>query len=184
MPVYKNDPGHIWFRSTTANGFVFLSNFWPSVPDESKAAVRPEILEAPFKLVIKGKEWPTVEHYFQAEKWKAHPKISADIAAQPTALDAKKRNGFWKKSESIDVDQWHKTRFGIMEVALRAKFDPEQNPTLAQALMDTAGRELAEDPGKFTGDTWTGGQGNENGLGKLLMMIREELIAAQANEAN
>lgn len=54
------------------------------------------------------------------------PEAAFSILQQPTALDAKKRNTFFKRQRPIDIKQWDKNKKEFMLNALRAKFS--QNP--------------------------------------------------------
>jgi hypothetical protein len=42
-------------------------------------------------FVLQKKEWTSVEHYFQAQKYAEQPKVSEDIRLQKTAVEAKVR---------------------------------------------------------------------------------------------
>ena len=129
--------------------YEFLSNFYPSpIYDDA------------------GKEYPTVEHYFQAMK----------------TLDSKKRElirlaespGKAKRIGRLVQfrEDWEDRKLDIMEKALIQKF---QIPELREKLLATGDEELVE--GNFWNDTYWGvcKENGENHLGKLLMSIREKI---------
>lgn len=130
--------------------YRFLSNFWPA------------------PIVIDNVEYPSSEHYYQAQKC-LNPNDAEQIRLLPKAGQAKKL----VRKFAIRSD-WENVKLQIMEKALRAKF--EQHPEIMQLLLET-GDELLQE-----GNTWhdvfwgvdiTTNTG-ENHLGKLLMKLREE----------
>lgn len=144
----------------------FLSNFYPS------------------EILHNGIKYPTVEHYYVAMKINS-PQIIDGI--QYTLDDARvyiskienpslvKRLGRTKLQIRKD---WDDVRLKSMEWGLRQKFSKDP---LLQMLIDTNDHDLVE------GNTWhdnffgsctcekCGNRGN-NHLGKLLMMIRSEML--------
>jgi ribA/ribD-fused uncharacterized protein len=135
------------------NEHRFLSNFWP-------ARVR-----GPGNRI-----YATVEHAYQASKSLDHA-IWKEIAALPNPGAAK------RYSRSMVVrDGWKSVRLGIMKKLLRQKFSPRSE--LAASLLAIDG--IIEEGNRW-GDTFWGidlctGEG-ENNLGRLLMAIRDELVA-------
>lgn len=71
-------------------------------------------------------------------------------------------------------NDWNSARVSIMETIVRQKFN--ENPDLAQKLIETKSRELRE--GNTWGDSFWGvtGSGGQNQLGKILMKVRDELL--------
>jgi hypothetical protein len=112
-------------------------------------------------------EYPSSEHAYQAAKTK-DKKMRKKIARQPTAWQAK------KLGQEVELrEDWEERKVEIMYRILRAKFT--QHKKLKEMLFDTGDAELIE--GNTWGDTFWGvceGKG-ENKLGKLLMLLREEL---------
>jgi ribA/ribD-fused uncharacterized protein len=138
--------------------YVFLSNFY-KMPEP--------------RLEYEGLVYPTVEHAFQAAK--THdPLDRAMIRNASFARDAKKLG----RHVPLRLD-WETVKQDIMLQLLRIKFDPKTFPTLAQRLTDTAPQQLVE--GNTWGDTEWGvdlrTSKGENHLGKLLMQVRDELLA-------
>ena len=149
----------------------FLSNFEPS-PIQMLLDAQQAQLVGTDRLVFN-----TVEHYYQAMK-STHPVIWWAISQLGTPGAAKRAgNGkpFNIKNNQYIVQlrpDWERVKVGIMESALRAKF---QIPELRNKLLATGSSELIE--GNTWNDTFWGvcrGKG-ENTLGKLLMKIRGEI---------
>jgi N-glycosidase YbiA len=132
--------------------YAFLSNFY----------------YAP--ILIDGKEYSTVEHYYQSIKFKGTPieeRIRTLIHANETKREA------YNLKKHIRKD-WMEVREEIMYKALRAKFS--QHPRLRKLLLDTGSHDLIEDS-PFDEYWGSGGlyANGKNRLGVLLMELREEL---------
>jgi len=116
--------------------------------------------------------FPTVEHYYQAAK-SLDPEHHRAVMATPYPGRAKRLG----RKAKLRPD-WEKVKFKGMEWALREKFKIKE---LREALLATGDAELLE------GNTWHDNiWGNcwckkcrdisgQNRLGKMLMMVREEL---------
>lgn len=132
----------------------YLGNFYP----------------APFTL--KGVQWPTVEHYFQAQKFAGteHEEAIRRVAS-PTIAARMGRS----RARPLRPD-WETVKEAIMLEALRAKFS--QNPHLGERLRATGDALLVEHRARdaYWGDGGDGHGGNR--LGVLLMRVREELVRA------
>lgn len=129
------------------------------------------------KLFLDGKEWPTVEHYFQAQKFNSNPDYQEKIRSAPQAQKAKSLGA--SKEFPIRHD-WDTYREEVMRKALKAKF--EQNPELKQLLLSTQGRPLYEattDPYWGQGRTKKG----KNRLGILLMELRDSMGALKEGQS-
>ena len=112
-------------------------------------------------------EYPSSEHAFQAAKTK-DKKIRKKIARQPTARQAK------QLGRAVELrEDWEERKVNIMYRILFAKFN--QHKDLREKLFATGDAELVE--GNTWGDMYWGvcGGNGENKLGKLLMLLREEL---------
>ena len=131
-----------------------------------------EFLSNFFPCKVKGTRnivYPSSEHAYQAAKF-LETKTRMAIAALPEARDAKKAG-----RASGCRRGWDSIKIGIMTRIVEAKF--RQNPDLAEKLMSLEGYLLIE--GNWWGDTfwgWCHGVG-ENHLGKILMWVRDTLIA-------
>lgn len=138
--------------------------------------------------------WPSVEHFYQAQKFHAPPgdanadsaraAIIASIAAAPSPEQAAQLGRSNARANPALVNpHWAAAQLGVMRAALRAKFRAHPGP--ARMLRSTA----AEPCGKRALDLveasphdyfWGGGRdgSGENCLGRLLMEVRDELTAA------
>jgi ribA/ribD-fused uncharacterized protein len=129
----------------------FLSNFYLSTFTDNE-----------------GREWPTVEHYYQAHK--ADNKKDFELVASSFSPGKAKRNGSKVKIRS----DWNEVKNDIMFSALKMKF--EQNPDLKKSLVYTGDALLIE--GNTWGDTYWGYDINlkkgHNVLGKQLMILRDQ----------
>lgn len=123
---------------------------------------------APF--LCDGKSWPTVEHYFQAQKFpNAAYRETIRKALTPTLA---KRLGNVRYGQKLRVD-WEEVKEPVMCAALRAKFT--SHPHLSDLLLNTGDKKLVEaSPRDYY---WGGGCDGtgQNRLGVLLMELREEL---------
>lgn len=125
----------------------------------------------PCNVFIDGKNWPTTEHYFQAQKFVGTPYLEK-IRKLPTPRDA------FQLSRDPQVSRWRRADWesvkdDVMLKALRVKFS--DNLRLRTMLLDTRDRELIE---HTANDSYWGDGGNgtgQNKLGKLLMSVRREL---------
>lgn len=122
---------------------------------------------APIKL--KGRLWPTTEHYFQAQKFAGTPHASAIRKARTPMIAARMGRD---RSKKLRRD-WEKVKVSIMRDALLAKF--QQHEDLRAALLATGDAKLVEHTERdaYWGD---GGDGSgKNMLGRLLMEVRSRL---------
>src|SRR5262245_13708599 len=124
---------------------------------------------APYPIRLKGREWRTTEHYFQAQKF-AGTEHEEDIRCEVSPMIAARKGRDRKRPLRRD---WERVKDGVMREALRAKF--EQHPALAELLLNTGDARLIEHTvnDRYWGD---GGDGSgRNRLGELLMELRSEL---------
>ena len=123
---------------------------------------------APSEFEADGMRWPTVEHYFQAQKFEdatyrerirsAHSPMNAKTLGQTRQLPIR--------------SDWENVKEDVMRRALRLKF---QNPRLRSLLLSTKNRMLIEDSPYDR--YWGAGRDRKgkNRLGVLLMEIRDEI---------
>ena len=124
-----------------------------------------------YPIKLDGKEWPTTEHYFQAQKFigtpyaeairkQRYPRGAFDMSRNPNVSR-------WRRGD------WDQVKDDVMLKCLRAKFT--QHKDLKKMLLDTGERNLIEHT--FNDSYWgDGGDGSgQNKLGKLLMQVRKEL---------
>ncbi|MDE3229102.1 MAG: NADAR family protein [Chloroflexota bacterium] len=145
-----DQPAPITFASPRGE-HGYLSNFYP----------------APFTL--KGVEWPTVEHYFQAQKFAGTPHEEAIRRTASPLIAARMGRS---RARPLRPD-WEAVKEVVMLEALRAKFT--QRADLGARLRATGAAPLVEHRAR---DTYWGdgpdGHG-QNRLGALLMRVRDEL---------
>jgi ribA/ribD-fused uncharacterized protein len=118
---------------------------------------------------LKGKLWPTTEHYFQAQKFAGSEHEEEIRLARTPSIAA--RMG---RSRSLPLrPDWEAVKDNVMREALRAKFD--QHPKLKSLLLSTDDAELIEHT--RNDNYWAdGGDGSgKNRLGELLMELRTQL---------
>lgn len=131
--------------------YAFLSNFY-SCP-----------------VVVDGQAYQNAEAAFQAQKC-SDPKEKAAFQTL-SGKEAKQRG-----RKVAAIPDWDKVRLNVMKTVVRNKF--LQNHALAERLVSTGHIPLIE--GNAWGDVFWGvdsrtGKGG-NHLGKILMMVREELM--------
>lgn len=126
---------------------------------------------APFPIRLKGKTWPTTEHYFQAQKFAGTDDAHAEAIRKAGSPMIAARMGRDRKRK-LRRD-WESAKVSVMRDALVAKF--EQHAQLRELLTSTGDAKLVEhtDRDDYWGD---GGDGSgRNMLGQLLMEIRRRL---------
>ncbi|HEX5058754.1 MAG TPA: NADAR family protein [Kofleriaceae bacterium] len=124
---------------------------------------------APYPITLRGKRWPTSEHFFQAQKFAAI-KDQDEIRAVASPMIAARMGRDRKRKLRRD---WERVKVGIMREAVEAKF--RQHGELRTLLLSTGDAKLVEhtDRDDFWGD---GGDGSgRNELGRILMAVRESL---------
>ena len=124
---------------------------------------------SPHPIRLKGKTWPTSEHYFQAQKFVGTEHEEAVRRAKSPMVAA--RMGRSRK-RPLRRD-WEAVKDDIMREALRAKF--QQHAELKTLLLSTGEARLIE---HTTNDRYWGDGGDgagKNRLGQLLMELRAEL---------
>lgn len=122
-------------------------------------------------IVLDGKHWPTVEHYYQAQKY---------VGIDETYAEAIRKVGTPGEAKSMSRDpkhppnpNWDLIKDDIMRRAIWAKFT--QHPSLKQLLLDTGNAILVEDsPKDYHWGCGKDGTGI-NMLGKILVETREKL---------
>ena len=124
---------------------------------------------AAYPIRLRGKTWPTSEHYFQAQKFGDAGHREA-IRKTNSAMQAARMGRDRKKKLRRD---WESVKIGVMRDAVLAKFT--QHDELRGILLATGTAKLVEHTANddFWGD---GGDGSgRNMLGQILMEVRETL---------
>ena len=123
---------------------------------------------SPHPIQLKGKVWPTSEHYFQAQKFAGTEHEEAVRLAKSPMVAARMGRS---RERPLRAD-WEAVKDDIMRDALRAKF---AQPALRSLLLKTGDAEIVEHTknDRYWAD---GGDGTgRNRLGQLLMELREQL---------
>ncbi len=120
-------------------------------------------------FVLDGKEYPSVEHWFQSQKF-TDVSLQEQIRLAKSPASAKQLGK--KRHPSFQI-QWDILREEILIQGLRAKF--QQNNELRDKLLATNSLELIED--SFWDAYWGNGRSGrgKNRMGILLMRVRSEL---------
>jgi ribA/ribD-fused uncharacterized protein len=165
MPLIPPDNRILYFGRDRA-AFGFLSHFHAS------------------PIVLDGEDWPTVEHFYQAQKsddpaYRAAiraavtPGLAKRLAAPPAAPRRVARDSWFRRHGVKPRADWHEVKLGIMRRADAAKF--AQNPELAARLLATSDAVLIEDsPAEPYWGIGSDGQGL-NWAGRVLMEVRGKL---------
>jgi ribA/ribD-fused uncharacterized protein len=123
---------------------------------------------APYPVRLKDREWPTSEHYFQAQKFAGTEHEEAVRAAASPMLAARMGRS---RARPLRAD-WEEVKDSVMLEVVRAKI--AQHPTVRALLLGTGERALVEASRKdrYWGE---GGDGSgRNRLGEILMQVRAE----------
>lgn len=124
---------------------------------------------ADYPIKLRGKSWPTTEHFFQAQKFEGTPSEQEVREARSPMIAA--RLGRDRK-RPLRRD-WDQVKLAVMREAVLAKFI--QHRELREILLATGDARIVEHTtnDNFWGD---GGDGSgQNMLGRILMEIRTQL---------
>lgn len=125
---------------------------------------------ARFPIELKGKLWPTSEHYFQAQKF-AGTEHEEHVRQAATPSEAAQMGRDRKRPLRPD---WEAVKEDIMRDAVMAKFS--QHAGLRDLLLNTGDAQLIE---HTSNDTYWADGGEDghglNRLGVILMEVREKL---------
>lgn len=132
---------------------------------------------APYGLAVDGRYWPTVEHFFQAQKF-----LDADYQERIRKAVSPRDARSLGQSRSVPIRaDWDDVREEVMLRALRLKFSHQG---VRQVLLQTCDRPLVEaSPFDYY---WGAGQdgSGKNRLGKLLEQVRVEVRSTDAQPDN
>lgn len=127
---------------------------------------------------LDGRYWPTVEHYFQAQKFAGTPHEEEIRKTASPAVAARKGRS---RKRPLRPD-WEDVKDDIMREAVLAKF--EQHAEIRETLLSTGDDEIIE---KTTRDYYWGcgteGTG-KNMLGVILMEVREKMRSETVDETS
>jgi ribA/ribD-fused uncharacterized protein len=126
---------------------------------------------------LRGRTWPTSEHYFQAQKFAGTP-YEEEIRRAKSPMIAARLGRSRKQPLRRD---WDSAKDAIMREAVLAKFT--QHDDIRATLLGTGDAEIVEHTANDS--YWAdGGDGSgRNMLGRILMSVREELRAQEQQHA-
>lgn len=124
---------------------------------------------APFGIEMDGIWYPTVEHYYQSQKFN-----NAEYCNQIRKAETPRQAAELGKLKKFPLkENWDEIRYSVMQKAITAKFNT--HPKLKEILLNTQDAELIENsPYDFYWGCGSDGTG-QNNLGKILMAVRETL---------
>lgn len=123
---------------------------------------------SPHAFTLQGESWPTVEHYFQAQKFPANA-YQETIRCAGSPEEAK---ALGQTREHRLRPDWDEIKEEVMLCALRAKF---RDARLAALLLSTQDRDLIEDAEDDSYWAQARSGFGLNRAGVLLMQVREEI---------
>jgi ribA/ribD-fused uncharacterized protein len=126
-------------------------------------------------IKLDGAEWPTTEHYYQAQKF---------VRTDPEHMDAIRVTEKAGVAANMGRDRnhpldpaWEEIKYHVMLLALIAKFT--QNDDCNAMLLTSGDRHIIEDTGQGRDDDHIWGDGStgtgQNLLGKALMEVRDAM---------
>ncbi len=122
-------------------------------------------------FAINDQYWPTVEHYFQSQKFPGTEQETA-IQRARTPGDAK---GLGRSTAVPLRPDWEDVKDDIMYRAVLRKFETHED--IRERLLATGDEDIVESaPGDYYWGCGADGSG-QNKLGKILMRVRDELRA-------
>lgn len=126
---------------------------------------------SPHTFSLEGKEWLSVEHYFQAMKFVDTDPAHAQKIVQ--AANAKAASKLGRKNKRALRKDWHIVRKTVMTRAVYTQC--HTHPGIKKALLDTADQRLLES--NQYDYFWGCGRDRrgENTYGKVLMDVRRKL---------
>jgi tRNA (guanine37-N1)-methyltransferase len=132
---------------------------------------------APFGIDLDGEHWPSVEHYYQAQKF-------TDADLQRTIGNAAKpaiAKSLADKNKAAIRPDWDAVKDEIMERAVRRKF--ELHGELRDLLLATGDEAIVEAaPSDYYWGVGRDGTG-ANKLGRIIERIRDDLCVGGAGQA-
>jgi ribA/ribD-fused uncharacterized protein len=124
---------------------------------------------APFGIDLDDARWPTVEHYYQAQKF-ADPQLRNTIRKAEKPVIAK---SLADKSKAAIRSDWDAIKDEVMYRAVKRKF--ELHAELRALLLATGEEDIVESaPNDYYWGVGRDGTG-QNRLGKIIERIRAEL---------
>lgn len=165
FPIIPAD-GRILYFGRDRGAFGYLSHFHPA------------------PVCLDGETWPTVEHYYQAQKSRdpayreairtaVSPGLAKRLAAPADAPRRISEQSWFRKHAASPREDWSEVKLDIMRRADWAKFT--QHRELTEQLLATGSAMLIEDS-PFEPFWGVGRDGTGlNWAGRVLMEVRERL---------
>jgi N-glycosidase YbiA len=129
---------------------------------------------SPHGIHLQGKDWQTVEHYYQAQKFggTVDEWLVMEILNAPTPEEAARLG---RDSRRIYRSDWSTVKTIVMRQAVFTKFWTHLD--LQEILLGTGNEAIVED--SPTDYFWGCGadQTGQNHLGRILMSVRDELLS-------
>lgn len=125
-------------------------------------------------IFLRGKLWPTTEHYYQAQKY-GGTDYEEIIRQAPSPLNSK---DLTRDPHHPPRPDWADIKDRVMRDALYAKYT--QHAHLQSLLLETGDADLVE---HTANDSYWGDAGDGTGknmLGKLLMLVRAQIRSEHA----
>ena len=133
---------------------------------------------SPHGVELDGAWWPTVEHYFQAQKFAGSD--AAYVERIRRASTPKQAATLGRSRQQPLRADWEVVKETVMLSGLVCKF--ATHPQLRALLLATAGEEIVEaSPSDYYWGCGADGSGR-NRLGQLLMIVRERLRSAPGED--
>jgi ribA/ribD-fused uncharacterized protein len=107
--------------------------------DESKGEFRTFSNMSAHKITVDGKEYQTVEHFYQAKKAEKFADTES-LEKIMKAKSAKAVKALGKKVKDFKQEEWDLAKYDIMNEGVKAKF--AQHPELRKQLEDTGDRKI------------------------------------------
>lgn len=124
---------------------------------------------APYGVLMNNVWWPTVEHYFQAQKFSD----AAYVERIQKAVSPKQAAQLGRSRGVALREDWEEVKDSIMLGAVQKKF--ETHPALRELLLSTGEKRIVENaPSDYYWGCGSDGSGL-NRLGEILMRVREQL---------
>jgi ribA/ribD-fused uncharacterized protein len=128
--------------------------------------------DLPTPIQVAGVEYPSVTHAYWALSTDDTDAREA-IRTAEKATDARKVGVTARRRAD-----WPDIRLAIMTDLVRHKF--KQHPDLAEKLMATGDARIRSQ--ELSGTYWSGGEAGRNWLGRILELVRSELLLARRQE--
>jgi len=138
-----------------------------------------------FPLWFEGLDYRTSEHLYQSLRFPQHPLVQERIRNNPSPMGAKMSTRPFRATHSRS--DWEEICVEVMRFCLRLKLNSYRT-SFGGLLLSTGDKPIVEESRRNRSDPWSArAKGRdilegENGLGVLLMELREELKGIPAHE--